>query len=155
MPMYDVAEIMSTDLVTLTPADTLNAARQIMQDRRIRHIPVLEDGRLVGLVTQRDVLAALDSDLDETGDDALAERADRVRISQFMSRNVATVSEDADLRAVARFLEKHKFGCAPVVRGEQLVGLVTESDIVAVAINLLEQLEAAESPEMDDDNAGD
>ena len=67
-----------------------------------------------------------------------------------MVQNLATIDEHASLRQAALFIEKHKIGCLPVMDDEQLVGIITDTDFVAVAINLLEQLEETE-PFVEDD----
>ena len=141
--------IMTTDLVTLTTADNLATARSLMKDRRIHHLPVIDDdGALVGLVTLTDVLAAADSILRDA-DNRI--HAAEVGIADIMVTDVATVDESASLRQAALFLEKHKIGCLPVTADGRLRGIVTDTDFVAVAINLLEQLESAEPLEDDFD----
>lgn len=140
--MMDLDTIMSTDLVTIGPDDSLADARRLMRKHRIHHLPVTVDkDHLVGLVTLTDVLAASDSILREPG--ARLQPAD-VRIADVMIRNIATVSEGASLRQAALFLEKHRVGCLPVVTEGRLVGIVTDTDFVGVAINLLEQIEDSE-----------
>ena len=137
--MLTVDTIMTRDLVTVNPGDTLDAARSIMRDRRIHHLPVVEDDSvLVGLVTLTDVLAATDSELRDE-DERL--KAKDILIEDVMIRDVMSVDEHAGLRQAALFLEKHKIGCLPVIRDGKLHGIVTDTDFVAVAINLLEQIE--------------
>ena len=140
--MFSIDAIMSTDLVTVAPTASLADARNLMQEHRIHHLPVVENkNELVGLVTLTDVLRASDSTF--RGD---AERihAAEIRISDVMVTDVATVSHDASLRQAALFLEKYRIGCLPVMSGSEMVGIITDSDFVAVAINLLEQLEESE-----------
>lgn len=145
--MLSVAEIMTTQVLTLSPDDSLQKARQIMSEHHIRHIPVVEDdNRLAGLVTQRDVLAAADSTLLVSPEDA-GSQEEYIALSSFMTRDVHTVDEHASLRGTALYLQKNKVGCLPVVQGETLVGIITDSDFVAVAINLMEQLEDSEPEE--------
>jgi CBS domain-containing membrane protein len=137
--MLTVDTIMTRDLVTVNPGDTLDAARSIMRDRRIHHLPVVEDDSvLVGLVTLTDVLAATDSEL---RDEDERMKAKDILIEDVMIRDVMSVDEHAGLRQAALFLEKHKIGCLPVLRDGKLHGIVTDTDFVAVAINLLEQIE--------------
>jgi CBS domain-containing membrane protein len=137
--MLTVDTIMTRDLVTVNPGDTLDAARSIMRDRRIHHLPVVEDDSvLVGLVTLTDVLAATDSEL---RDEDERMKAKDILIEDVMIRDVMSVDEHAGLRQAALFLEKHKIGCLPVIRDGKLYGIVTDTDFVAVAINLLEQIE--------------
>ncbi|MEM1413187.1 MAG: CBS domain-containing protein [Pseudomonadota bacterium] len=145
--MFDLATIMATELVTVHPSTSLYRARTLMNEKGIRHLPVVDDdGALVGLLTQSDVLGASDS--------FLKDRDDQLEVAHFpvedaMVTEVETVPSHADLRQAALFLERHKIGCLPVVDDGQLVGIVTDTDFVGVAINLLEQLEAFE-PESDD-----
>jgi CBS domain-containing protein len=139
--------IMTTDLVTVRPEQDLARARELMHDRRIHHLPVVDDGgALVGLVTLTDVLAATDSFLRDP-DNRMP--ASDITVDEVMVRDVATVDEHASLRQAALFLEKHRIGCLPVVTSGELRGIITDTDFVGVAINLLEQLE--ESEPFDDD----
>lgn len=134
--------IMSTDLKTVSPKDNLAAVRKIMQENRIHHVPVVnEDNGLVGLVTLSDVLAATDSIL---RDDESRLHAREIKVEDIMVRNLATIDENASLRQAALFLESHGIGCLPVVTDGNLRGIVTDTDFVGVAINLLEQIEESE-----------
>lgn len=144
--MFSIETIMSTNLVTVPPSATLAEARTLMYDNRIHHLPVTNDGVLVGLVTLTNVLAATDSFL---RDDRSRIHANEIMISDVMVKDVATVDINASLRQAALFLEKHKFGCLPVMSDKSLVGIITDTDFVAVAINLLEQIESTEP--FDDD----
>lgn len=140
--MFNLETIMTTDLITLSPSASLADARALMQEHKIHHLPVVdEDERLVGLVTLTNVLAATDSILRNT--DNRIHAAD-VRVKEIMVIDVATVDRRASLRQAALFLEKHRIGCLPVVTEGKLKGIITETDFVAVAINLLEQLEENE-----------
>ena len=71
-------------------------------------------------------------------------RAADIVVADVMVTNVATVSHDASLRQAALFIEKHGIGCLPVLKKDRLIGIITDSDFVAVAINLLEQIEESE-----------
>jgi CBS domain-containing protein len=153
--MLTVAEIMTREPYTLGPDDTLADARKLMAEHHIRHIPILAgDGSLVGLVSQRDVLAAEDSSVirGAAGGDA-TERY--VALSAIMTSPVQSVEEHAGLRGTALHLQKNRMGCLPVMSGGQLVGIITDSDFVAIAVNLMELLEASEPEEYDFDREGD
>jgi CBS domain-containing protein len=140
--MMSLDMIMSTDLITVVPEDTLATVRTRMQENRIHHIPVVEnDDELVGLVTLTDVLAATDSIL---RDDESRLRATDIKVGDIMKRDLATIDEHASLRQAALFIEKHQIGCLPVVTAGKLRGIVTDTDFVGVAINLLEQIEESE-----------
>ena len=148
--MLSVAEIMTSDPYTLGPDDSLADARKLMAEHHIRHIPIIDgDGRLVGLVSQRDVLAAADSSvLPDQAAHAAEERY--VALSAVMTSSVQTVDESASLRGTAMHLQQNRLGCMPVTSDDKLVGIITDSDFVSVAINLMEQLEENE-PEEDFD----
>lgn len=139
--MMTLDMIMSTELVTVSPDDTLAEAHSLMHDNRIHHLPVILDDKLAGLVTLTNVLAATDSIL---RDEENRLKASEIRIGDIMVTDVATVDVHASLRQAALFLEKHRIGCLPVTRNGQLAGIITDTDFVAVAINLLEQVEESE-----------
>lgn len=142
--MISVEEIMSVDVQTLKPENTLAEARSLMAEHRIHHLPVVaEDGGVVGLVSHRDLLAASESIL-EADTEAHAD----LPVEKFMTTSVTTVDGRAGLREAALFLQKHQYGCLPVVTDDVLQGIITDSDFVAVAINLLEQIEASEPEEI-------
>jgi CBS domain-containing protein len=148
--MFSIDAIMSTELITIAPGASLADARELMQENRIHHLPVVENKvELVGLLSLTDVLRASDSSLRA---DEERIRATEIPVRDVMVTDVATVSHAASLRQAALFLEKYKIGCLPVISGEKLVGIITDSDFVAVAINLLEQLEESEP---DDDELDD
>lgn len=140
--MMSLDVIMSTDLKTVSPQDSLATVRSLMHKNRIHHVPVVnEDDNLVGLVTLTDVLAATDSIL---RDDDTRLHATEIKVQDIMVQNLATIDEHASLRQAALFLEKHRIGCLPVVTNGDLRGIVTDTDFVGVAINLLEQIEETE-----------
>ena len=140
--MFSIESVMSKELVTILPSGSLADARELMQSNRIHHLPVVNDGgALVGLLTLTDLLAATDSILRGN-----AERihADEISVEDVMVTDVATIDEQASLRQSALFLEKHRIGCLPVVADGELKGIITDTDFVAIAINLLELLEETE-----------
>lgn len=140
--MFSIETIMSTNLVTAVPSSNLADARSLMQEHRIHHLPIVDgDNHLVGLLTLSDVLAATDSRLRD--DDSRMHAAD-ICIREVMATDIATVDKRAGVRQAALFLEKHKIGCLPVVSDGELCGIITDTDFLAIAINLLEQLEETE-----------
>jgi len=137
-----VDEIMSRGLHTLDPDHSLHDARQLMQERHIRHIPVVDrDGRLLGLLSQRDLLAASPPLYPPLDPSERAARESEVRLAEVMKTELLTVSTGEGLRSAALKMQAHRIGCLPVLQDSRLVGIVTDTDFVAVAINLLEQLE--------------
>jgi len=133
-----VADLMSTDLVTLIEDETLAHAQRCMARGRIRHLPVVRDGRLTGLVTHRDLLAASFSIFAEVERAEQRRIFDTVRVVEAMHRDVVTVSPDLGVAQAASILLENKYGCLPVVDGDGiLLGIVTEADFLRLTVRLL------------------
>ena len=147
--MFTIEAIMSTHLITVEPSATIAEARALMHEHRIHHVPVVKNDHLVGLITLTNVLAATDSFLRDPKNRI---HANEIKIEEAMVSDVATVDVSASLRHAALFLERHKIGCLPVMDDDKLVGIITDTDFVAVAINLLEQLEETEPDDEDYDD---
>ena len=145
--MITVDEMMTANPKTLTEQDTLADVQAVMARYSCRHVPIVEDdSHLVGLVSQRDVLRVTGSSLIEDADQQIA---DDVTIGEFMTRDVFTVSPATSLRKAAIYIRSQRYGCLPVVENRELVGLITDSDFVNIAIDLLEQLEESEPEELE------
>jgi CBS domain-containing protein len=129
-----VSDVMQCEVVSLKSGDRLDLAEDIMCLGRIRHLPVLEEGRLVGLVSQRDLLAA---SLSQALDFEKSQRRTFVRsveIDEVMARDVETIEPGASLRDAAARMLRGKIGCLPVAKPDgTLVGLISESDLVRAA----------------------
>jgi CBS domain-containing membrane protein len=137
--MMSINEIMAVNLITLGPNATLDEAGSLMKEHRIRHVPIVgEDEELLGLITQRDLLAVGSAQADGNG------------VTKIMRRKVYTVSEESDMRSAALMMQEYKIGALPVLQDKKLVGIITDSDYVALAINLLEQLDEFDPEEIDD-----
>ncbi len=133
-----VQELMSTDLVTLTEDETLAHAQRCMERGRIRHLPVVRDGKLVGLVTHRDLLAASFSIFAEVDPTEQRRIFSAIPVKELMHRTVTTIAPDMLVSEAARILLDCKFGCLPVVDGQgTLVGLITEADFLRLTVRLL------------------
>jgi CBS domain-containing protein len=140
-----VSEIMQTEMTTLTLHDRLDLADDVMRLGRIRHMPVLDGTKLVGIVSNRDLLAA---SLSRVLDFAATDRRTFLRsieISEVMAHDLITVESGATLREVAALMLRHQIGCIPVVKSDRtLIGLVTETDLLKAA--LLSGSEPAANP---------
>ena len=133
-----VRELMSTDLVTLTEDETLAHAQGCMARGRIRHLPVVRDGKLVGLLTHRDLLAASFSIFAEVDRGEQRRIFGTVPVVEAMHRDVVTVAPELPVREAARILIENKYGCLPVVGpAGELVGIVTEADFLHLTVRLL------------------
>lgn len=126
-----VRDLMTPDPYTLSPRDTLASLYDLMDSRRVRHVPIVDsDGELVGLLTHTDLaMTALGS----LSDLPLSQERDllqRRRIREVMVTEVETVDPETSLAEAAQTLFENKIGCLPVVEGNRLVGILTESDFV-------------------------
>jgi CBS domain-containing membrane protein len=134
-----IKDLMTTDVITLNEDDNLDLAQMEMSLARIRHLPVVRQGRLVGLVTHRDIVGAMCSviaDIDTAQQHMLLKQ---VSVMKIMSRDVKTIEPERTVTDAAKLLLESKFGCLPVVAdGDRLVGIVTEADFVELAVQILE-----------------
>ena len=127
-----VSKIMATDVVALDRNASLGIAKDIMDQRRLRHFPVMENGKVVGVLSQRDLFrASLASML---GYEERTKKAflDNLSIKGIMSDPPITVTADTGISEAARLMMEKKVGCLPVVDGKRLIGLVTETDFLRV-----------------------
>lgn len=145
--MMTLSEIMTEHPFTLGPSNSVKQAMDLMQQERIRHIPIVdEQHHLLGLVTLTDILATRESKLLLISPEREAEFTDSVQLDEIMTRQVASVDPHAGIKEAALYLQRHRYGCLPVLKGRKLIGIVTESDFISVAINLLELIEEQEPP---------
>jgi len=125
-----VKDIMSESPVTVERNDALSIADALVRDRDIRHFPVLEDGKLVGMVSQRDVLHAGLSSVMGYGSKASEAYLETVPIKEVMTEDVVTVSPDDEIAHTAKLMLSRRIGCVPVVQTGELVGIVSEVDLL-------------------------
>jgi acetoin utilization protein AcuB len=128
---------MSRKVVTIPPNTSILRAIEIMRDKSIRHLPVVEEGELVGLVTEGDLRQA-----------SLLSLVDKVSIDDVMIKKPVTVSPEASIEEAARLVYRHRIGGLPVVVGRKLVGILTIVDILAAFIQLLGILKASSRIDM-------
>jgi len=129
-----VKELMSVKVATLGQGDTLDIADGIMCMGRIRHLPVLDAGSVVGVVSQRDLFrAALGAAL-AFGIRRPQELMRSLEIRDVMSAPAVTVEPGALVQEAARTMAEKKIGCLPVVEGGRLVGILTENDMLRYAM---------------------
>ena len=125
-----VREIMETKLVTISASERLSMVEDIMTLGRVRHMPVVQGGRLVGVVSERDLLRASLSELSEHRDAERRMFLHVVEISRVMSSPPIVIGPDATIREAALLMADRKIGCLPVVEGDELIGLITETDVL-------------------------
>jgi CBS domain-containing protein len=123
---------MSTNLVTVDPRTTLPEAYKLMKKFDIRRLPVIDFGRLVGILTLGDIREARPSQVTSLSIYELNYLLSQLKIERVMSANPITVSSEATIGQAAKLMYDHKIGCLPVMDNERLIGLITESDIFRV-----------------------
>ncbi len=146
--MQIVEDLMSRNVKTLDRNDRLTLAEDLMQASRIRHLPVVNDrGRLVGILSQRDLFHSALVRALGFGTNAKDKMLSGIPVKNVMHDQVVTTTPDTPVADAARLMMEHKVGCLPVLRGEELVGILTEGDFVAAAANAAPgQSEAAPVP---------
>jgi CBS domain-containing membrane protein len=125
-----VKEVMVKEIATLDVNDELSLANDIMRLGRIRHLPVVDDGRLAGIISERDLFRSSLAQALGYGGQASRDLMKTLRIKDIMVKEVTTISPDAKLCDAIRLMMDKKIGCLPVVEGDHLVGLITETDIM-------------------------
>ncbi len=115
-----VEVIMMKDLITLRPEDTLTQVSEVFKTKKIHHIPVVEDGKLVGLVTTYDMWRK----------NVRHEDYDKIQIKEIMSKRLIKLEPDSKIGTAAELFLDNRFHALPVVDGEKLIGLVTTFDIL-------------------------
>ena len=126
-----VRDIMQEKIVTISDGDTLSTVEDIMTLGHVRHMPVVHAGRLVGVVSERDLLRASLSNLTEFGSEQRRAFLTVVEIARVMSAPPIVIEADAGVQEAARVMAEKKIGCLPVVDGDTLVGMLTETDVLA------------------------
>lgn len=131
-----VREIMMGSPVTLKPDETLDLANDVISLGRIRHIPIMEDGRLVGVLSERDMMGAATTTIFGLKRKSKSALLKSVLIKDVMKKKVITVKPDTPIKDAAHLMKEKKIGCVPVVNEGSLVGLVTTTDILRYVENV-------------------
>ena len=133
-----VAKRMSHPVVTVPSDMPIHDALQLMRQESIRRLPVVNpQGKMIGIVSERDLLHAEPSDVTSLSVWELNYLLARITVDEVMTREVITVHEDTPIEEAARIMADHKIGGLPVLRGEELVGIITETDLFKIFLELL------------------
>jgi CBS domain-containing protein len=125
-----VREIMSKDIEVVDRNDNLRTVEERMATKQLRHLPVLEQGEVVGIVTQRDLFKATMSSTMGYGEKAQQAYLQSVRVKEIMIYPVVTITQDTSVAAAAEMMINKGIGCLPVVDDHQLIGIVTKTDLL-------------------------
>jgi acetoin utilization protein AcuB len=132
-----VRDWMSRRVTTIRPGARLGDAARLMAARGIRHLPVVEAGRLVGIVTARDLRQAVFAPAVQDQVDRLPGLLDGLVVRDVMIRGVVTVGAATSIREAARLMHERRLGALPVVERDRVVGILTETDVLKALQRLL------------------
>lgn len=138
-----VQDVMQTKLYTVTPETTLPEALRLTGQRGIRHLPVLDGERLVGILSDRDLKRAMASPATSLEAHELRYLLDGLRVGEIMTRAVITIGPTSPIEDAARLMVLEKIGALPVTEGECLIGLVTETDVLRLFVRAMGAGEAS------------
>jgi acetoin utilization protein AcuB len=121
---------MSSSPVVVHPDASFGDAMELLRERKVRRLPVVDDqGTLLGIVVEKDLLKAAPSPATTLSVYEIPYLLSKLKIKDLMTKRVITVEEDWPLEEAARVMVEHKIGSLPIVRGSQLIGIITETDI--------------------------
>jgi acetoin utilization protein AcuB len=130
-----IDDIVQTDLVTVEPRATLTHVLHVLNRKGVRHVPVVEDGRLVGIISDRDIKSALALSLGPDGPDSYR------TAGQIMTRDPITIAPMFPVEEAARVMLANRISALPVVDGTRLIGIVTETDLLRLLSRAMGALE--------------
>ncbi len=136
----NVNDLMTKNPHAITVQDTLAKARKLMEECRVRQLPVIDsDNRVVGIVTKKDIYSASISSLTQHIGKRQEILEQTIHVSEIMTADVLTISSDELVSTAASQIMENRIGALPVVDNGQLVGIISNSDVLAVAVQLLQE----------------
>ena len=134
MKKVQVRDWMTPNPITIDIKTTLPEAHKLMKECRIRRLPVVDHGKVVGILTQGDIREASPSDATSLSIFELNYLLAKLNVEKIMTRDPITITPGATIREAAQIMLEHKIGGLPVIENERLVGIITESDIFRVLV---------------------
>jgi len=133
-----VGSRMTPDPITISDDAAIDDALKLMRDRKVRRLPVVDKkGKLVGIVAEKDILYASPSPATSLSIHEIHYLVSRIQVGEIMTKNVITVTDDTPLEEAARVMADNKIGALPVVHNGELRGIITETDLFKVFLELL------------------
>ena len=129
-----VSDVMQAAVLTITPKTSLPEAIRLVQHRGVRHLPVVEDDRLVGIVSDRDLKRAMASSATSLERHELRYLLDTVTVDEIMTRAVITIGRMFPIEEAARVMVREKVSALPVTEQGRLIGIVTETDVLELFV---------------------
>ncbi len=133
-----VKDQMTPDPICGHPEMSVIEAQALMQDNNIRHLPIVDDDKtLVGLITQQLLLGTVPSDVSRFSPFVIKYIGTKLKVRSVMVKNVITIDENTAIEEAARVMADKKIGCLPVVRGDELTGIISDNDLFSIMVGLL------------------
>jgi acetoin utilization protein AcuB len=137
-----VGDRMAHPVITIPPEMQVIDALNLMKNKKIRRTPVVQDGVLVGIISDKDMLNASPASTTSLSVWEINYLLSKITVRDVMTRNVLTVTENTPIEEAARIMADNKIGGLPVVRGDQIVGIITETDLFKIFLELMGAREA-------------
>ena len=131
-----VADWMTREVVTVAPDDSVAHAMHLMRDRKIKHLPVLKDGRLVGVISDRDIKAFAPSKATALDVYEINYLLAKAKVAEAMTRAAVTAGPDTPVEEAARLMLEKNVGALPVLEGDILVGIISDRDIFRALVDI-------------------
>jgi acetoin utilization protein AcuB len=135
--MLSVETWMKRDPITISPETGILEALRLFRQHRIRHLPVVKGGFLVGILTDRDLKRVVPSPAASLSVYEVNYLLNRLEARGVMTKQVVTVLPETTIEEAAKLLLTHKIGALPVVEEDRLVGIVTETDVLQALVNAI------------------
>jgi len=133
-----IGDRMSHPVIPIHPEVPIQEALYKMRKENVRRFPVVDKrGHLIGIVSEKDLLEASPSDVTSLSVFELNYLLHRITVEEIMTRNVITVTEDTPIEDAARVMSDHKIGGLPVMRNREVVGIITETDLFKIFLELM------------------
>ncbi len=132
-----VSERMSRPPITIAPEMPIQEALALFKKERIRRAPVIKGGKLVGIVSEKDLLNASPSPATTLSVWEMNYLLSKLTVAEVMTKDVITVTEDTPIEEAARIMADNKIGGLPVVKGTRVVGIITETNLFKMFLELM------------------
>lgn len=132
-----VGERMSRPVISVSPEDPINEVLAMFRNEHIRRAPVMKEGKLVGMVSERDLLNASPSSATTLSVWEMHYLISKVKVKNVMTKKVITVDAETPIEEAARIMADKKIGGLPVVSSDKVVGMITETDLFKILLELM------------------
>ncbi|HPH95227.1 MAG TPA: CBS and ACT domain-containing protein [Anaerolineaceae bacterium] len=133
-----VGERMARPVITVPPDMPIQEALNLMHKEKVRRFPVVDShGKMVGLVSEKDLLNASPSDATTLSVWEISYLLSKITVEKVMSKKLITITEDTPIEDAARLMADKKIGALPVLRDNELVGIITETSLFKILIELM------------------